>query len=126
MEQVFYFRPPGFYQDRMGKKYEYTALRRNAAKEDCRRACITYADDVGNGQSYEHTRHGLPQNFRQDYTLAGTVEAIFHWLDRRTKADAQLEVRVLAEMVMQKLDVWIPPLAEWYRKERYGKAILAP
>ncbi|MBN3949422.1 MAG: FAD-dependent thymidylate synthase [Nostoc sp. NMS7] len=127
VEKVFYFRPVGFYSDRGGRKYDYLEEERDKDKRNSIEACKNYAFKVQClKHSYEHARHCLPQNPRQEYTLAGDIEATFHWLDQRTKADAELETRVLAEMVMQKLDLWIPPLAQWYRKERYGKAILAP
>jgi thymidylate synthase ThyX len=58
--------------------------------------------------------------------MAGTIEAVFHWLDQRTLADSQVEAQTLAWMALDELEKWEPTLFGWYRQNRAGKNLLAP
>ena len=49
-----------------------------------------------------------------------------HFLDLRAKADAQIEIYQLCNMLMPHFDEWAPAVAQWYTKNRLGKARLAP
>lgn len=126
IEDVFYFRPLGHYVDREGKHYEYTTLDRLDDITYCFTACRTYAKKIAQGYSEEHARDVIPYNFRQHFSIMGTLEATWHWLDQRSKKDSQLEIRNLAELVQRDLENYTPELAAWYRTNRYGRAILAP
>lgn len=126
VDEVFYFRDLGRYVDRNGSRYEYTEEMRRQDIEDCATACEKYADRVLGGMSEEHARDCIPYNFRQHFTISGTLEAMWHWLDQRSKKDAQHEIQILAQMAMGCLDIWTPELSAWYRANRWGKARLAP
>lgn len=126
IEEVFYFRPLGFYTDRKGNKYEYTESIRELDKTTRYDAAKRYAWKIRVGYSEEHARDDLPYGFRQDFDLSGDLQAIWHLLDQRTKADSQIEVRTLAWMILDCLKEWSPELTQWYLDNRAGKARLAP
>jgi thymidylate synthase (FAD) len=132
VEKVFYLRPEGVYHDRKSGKIEYTqALRKDDLKEAYRNIfnygvnadCSLSEVDI---YPYEIARGLLPYDFRQDFTIHGTLKAYWHWLDQRTKKDSQLEIQTLAYMVHQELKKVCPTLQQWYEDNRYGKARLAP
>lgn len=123
---VFYFRPLGEYQDRSGNRYEYTMQDRIDDKRNCIRACKIYSRRIESGWAEEHARDMLPYNFRQNFSIAGDLQAVFHWLDQRSKKDSQLEIQALAKMAAARLVEFAPSLGEWYMNNRWGKARLAP
>ena len=127
VDEVFYFRPVGVYQDRRGKRYEYTHQDRLDDMTWCEIACERYAKYIVNGFSEEHARAlTIPYEFRQNFSIAGDLQAVFHWLDQRSKKDSQLEIQALAKMAAARLVEFAPSLGEWYMANRYGKARLAP
>lgn len=126
VESVFYLRPTGKYRDREGRTFEYTEELRQQDFELIKAACDRYAERVADGCPYEMARGIIPYDFRQDFAMAGTLEACWHWLDQRSAKCAQLEIQKLAELVMLELDAFTPELSQWYRENRYGRARLAP
>lgn len=127
LEEVFYFRPSGLdYCDRSGNRYYYSASDRLEDERQCYEACVKYADRIKRGFAEEHARDMIPQNFRQNFKMSGTIRAAFHWLDQRTLADSQIEAQTLAWMALEKLKEWQPEFFEFYEKERAGKNLLAP
>jgi len=126
VEQLIYIRPTGYYADRNGSKYEYSKGERQEDVMNSWNAINNYQLRLADGQPYEMARGLLPYDFRQDFTITGTIENFFHWLDQRTKKDSQLEIRTLAYMVLDELEKWSPTLFNWYRENRAGKAKLSP
>ena len=126
VEDVFYFRPPGNYSDRQGNKYEYTNSDIMEDRKASYKSAILYAEKIAAGHSEEHARDFLSYNFCQDFDLSGDLQAIWHLLDQRTKADTQIEARSLAWMILDCLKGWSPELTQWYLENRAGKARLAP
>lgn len=127
IERLMYLRPVGTYTDRNGNKYEFTEEERTTElKNIIRLGVLGYLEAIESGQSYEMARGKLPYDFRQDFAVTGTIENWFHLLDQRTKKDSQLEIRTLAYMALDELEKWSPTLFSWYRKNRAGKARLAP
>jgi thymidylate synthase (FAD) len=122
----FYVRPPGKYKDRNGNYIEWTAEDVTDQYAWCYEACQRYAKLVERGAPYEHARELLPYCYRQPFTISGTVEALFHLLDQRTKADSEREIQILSKLLFDNFSKLAPELAEWYRDNRYGKARLAP
>jgi len=49
-----------------------------------------------------------------------------HFLDLRSKKDAQLEIQILCQLMWVHFQEWVPQIAEWYQKNRLGKAKLSP
>lgn len=127
VESAFFFRPVGMYQDRQGKRYEYTAEDLAGDRVWCKQGCDRYAAKIAAGHSEEHARSSsISYEFRQNFSIAGTVEAMFHWLDQRSKKDSQIEIQALARLAMNELHTACPTLAQWYEENRYGRARLAP
>ena len=126
IDEVFYLRPVGKYTDRQGKRYTYTSEMRNADKEFCTLAAYTYVAHIDQGYSEEHARGLIPFDFRQHFVVSFTLRALMHFLDLRSKRDAQLEIQKLCDLMMPHFHEWTPEIAEWYQVSRYGKARLAP
>ena len=127
VNKLLYFRKPGNkYADRQGKKYAYSVRSYRTLLDKCIDSSIDYRNDIDEGMAEEHARDGLPYNFRQNFMIAGDMQSVFHWMDQRSKADSQLEIRQFAELAMEKIELFCPEFAQWYKEKRYGKARLAP
>lgn len=126
IEEVFYLRPVGLYSDRQGKKYLYSEDQRRADLEWCDLACERYAQRIDEGLSEEHARGLMPFDFRQHFVVSCNARSLMHILDLRAKADAQLEIQQLCELLMVRFKAWMPELANWYEEKRLGKARLSP
>lgn len=126
IEEVFYLRPLGFYTDRQGKKYEYTAEQRQQDLDWCRAACERYRQRIEQGFSEEHARGLIPFDVRQHWVLSANVRSLMHLLDLRWKADAQLEAQKLCEAIWPHFQAWVPAVAQWYEANRLKKARLSP
>ena len=126
LEEVFYLRPPGYYNDRQGKKYSYTADQREIDWQYCRVAAERYRELLLAGFAEEHARSILPFDYRQHFVVSFTLRSFLHFTDLRAKLDAQEEIRVLCEMMWPHAKAWVPEIAAWYEKSRLHKARLAP
>lgn len=126
IEDVFYLCPVGGYRDRQGKRYQYTEAHREADLFDCRQAAKRYAEKIALGYSEEHARGLLPFDFRQNFVVSFTLRSALHFMDLRSKADAQPEIQALCEGMWPVLTSWVPQIAEWYERTRLHKARLAP
>jgi thymidylate synthase (FAD) len=122
---LFYAQPEGIYYTRTGK-YEVTKIQRLEYFEDCWKSTIRYANLINQGLPEEAARRYLLAGSRQNFTMAGTVRAVFHWLDQRTLADSQIESQTLAKMSLNVLCKWCPELFNYYVETRSGKNLLAP
>jgi len=126
VETTFWFKPEGEHTDRNGAKYYYGDKDIEDDEDDCSFACERYAEKIKKGYSEEHARNCLPQNIKQAFCLAANLKDLFHVIDQRSLADAQVEAQVWSYMVMQLLLEYCPEIADWYLKNRYTKARLAP
>jgi thymidylate synthase (FAD) len=126
IEQLFYLRPVGDYSDRQGKKYSYTEAHRDRDLQYCWDAMWRYASDIQAGFSEEHARGKLPFDYRQHFVMSLNVRSFMHFLDLRSKKDAQLEIQQLCELMWPHFQAWVPEIAAWYESNRLGKARLAP
>jgi thymidylate synthase (FAD) len=124
--EVFYLRPVGDYTDRQGKKYSYTADQREIDWQHCRVAAKRYHELLAAGFAEEHARGILPFDVRQHFVVSFSLRALLHFLDLRAKADAQLEIRQLCDLIWPHLQAWAPEIAAWYEKTRLHRARLAP
>jgi len=126
IEEVFYLRPVGEYTDRNGDRYTYTE---DLRKIDIARAydCAGhYAYQIRHGLAEEQARGLLPFDTRQHFVVSFSLRALLHFMDLRSKADAQWEIRQLCDLIWPELQHWAPAIAAWYEKSRLGKARLAP
>lgn len=124
--EVFYLRPPGFYTDRQGKRYEYTREHRREDWNLCLAASHHYKDRIEQGFAEEHARGLIPFDIRQHWVMSANVRSLMHLLDLRWKADAQLEAQQLCELIWPHFVAWVPEIAAWYKENRLKKARLAP
>jgi thymidylate synthase (FAD) len=126
IEDVFYLRPVGYYNDRQGKKYFYSPEQRAADLQWCHEAVKRYKTDVENGMSEEHARGKMPFDYRQHFIVSFNLRSFLHFCDLRNKKDAQLEIQQLCDLMWPHFEEWVPALAQWYQSHRLGKAKLAP
>jgi len=127
IEDVFYFRAIGDYFDRESNKYYYSEKERNQDILFTKKAIEFYADKVKNGgYAPEHARDTLTQNIRQHFVVTFNARSLLHFCDLRLPKDAQSEIRNLASLIFQHFEIWMPEVAEVYRKKRLGKNLLAP
>lgn len=125
-EEVFYLRPIGFYRDRQGKRYEYTADQRLVDRIICIDSAGRFKLAIDNGFSEEHARDIIPYSIRQHFVVSFTLRALMHFLDLRSKKDAQLEIQQLCDLIWPHFQQWAPAIADWYETTRLHKARLAP
>jgi thymidylate synthase (FAD) len=127
VEEVFYLRPPGYYSDRSGKKYFYSEDQRANDLLWCTEAAKRYYEDLDTyGMSEEHARGKLPFDYRQHFVVSFNCRSLMHFLDMRYKADAQLEIQQMCELIIPHFKRWTPQIYEWYKERRLKKARLAP
>lgn len=126
IEEVFYLRPIGDYTDRQGKNYHYSPEQRQQDLEWCLEAAKRYAAGISQGMSEEHARGLIPFDYRQHFIVSFNARAFLHFMDLRSKKDAQLEIQKLCELMWPHFRSWMPAIADWYEKNRLGKARLAP
>lgn len=126
IEDVFYLRPVGYYSDRQGKKYYYSPEQRSTDLAWCLEAAKRYKADFEGGMSEEHARGKVPFDYRQHFVVSFNLRSFMHFCDMRNKKDAQLEIQQLCELMWPHFAEWTPAIAQWYEKQRQGKARLAP
>jgi thymidylate synthase (FAD) len=127
LEDVFYLRPVGTYSDRQGKKYTYTEEQRSEDVFLCKAAAQRYCHMVRYlGHAEEHARGILPFDFRQHFVVTFSLRSFLHFMDLRSKLDAQEEIRNLCDLMWPHFQVWAPEIGAWYEKTRLHKARLAP
>lgn len=126
LEEVFYLRPVGSYSDRQGKKYIYTDEQRKTDLDLCLKGAQRYAELIDQGFAEEHARGILPFDYRQHFVVSFSMRALMHFLDLRSKMDAQHEIRDLCDLMFVKFKLWAPEIAEWYETNRLHRAKLAP
>jgi thymidylate synthase (FAD) len=125
-QSVFYVRPPGFYTNRKGKKYEWSEDEYQTQLGLTLAASRRYAVQFENGVSEEHARDYLPQNIRQNFVVTFSLRSLLHFLDLRAKLDAQLEIQALCEAMIEPTRTWVPEIFEYYSEKRLHRARLAP
>ena len=125
-QSVFYVRPPGFYTNRKGKKYEWSEDDYQTQLGLTLAASRRYAVQFENGVSEEHARDYLPQNIRQNFVVTFSLRSLLHFLDLRAKLDAQLEIQALCEAMIEPTKTWVPEIFEYYSEKRLHRARLAP
>jgi thymidylate synthase (FAD) len=126
VEEIFYLRPVGDYSDRQGKKYFYSPEQRQSDLDWCLEACKRYKQRIEEGLSEEHARGLIPFDVRQHFVMSCNARSLMHILDLRAKADAQLEIQRLCDLLMEHFKQWMPQVADWYETNRLGKARLSP
>ena len=126
-QSIYYVRPEGDYTSRTGEKFTYTSASRLRDLKMQMRTCLLYYVKVHfEGEAPESARHILSQGIRQPFVATFNARSLMHFLDLRSKADAQLEIQCMCELLFEGFSSWMPALAEWYKEKRYGRARLSP
>ena len=125
-EDVFYVRPPGFYTNRMGKKYDWTEEDYRSELDWIVEGCKRYAVKYNKGMCEEHIRDYLAQAIRQNFVVSFNLRSVLHLLDLRAKFDAQLEIQALCEQLIPEVKQWAPNVWNYYEEKRLHKARLSP
>jgi thymidylate synthase (FAD) len=76
--------------------------------------------------SEEHARDIIPYAIRQHFVVSFNLRSALHFMDLRSKRDAQLEIQQLCDLIWPHLESWAPEIAAWYAASRLHKARLAP
>jgi thymidylate synthase (FAD) len=126
VDEVFYVRPPGRYHDRQGDPYDWTEEQYEEQLTHSMASALEYAALRGQGVSEEQARFAISTNYYQNAMVSGSLRFWLHLLDVRSKADAQLEIRDLMELIADEVQAWCPEIYAWYASTRLGKALLAP
>ena len=126
VEEAFYLRPVGDYTNRQGKKYTYDERLRAKDLQHCEDSARRYKEALDAGISEEHARGVLPFDYRQHFVVTFNLRSLMHFLDLRGKADAQIEIHQMCQLMIPHFEKWIPSVYDWYAKNRWGKARLAP
>ena len=125
-EDVFYVRPPGYYTNRYGKKYDWTLADYNDELDFIYEGCVRYRDKYEKGMCEEHIRDYLAQAIRQNFVVSFNLRSVLHLLDLRAKMDAQLEIQALCEQIAPHLEKWAPNVWKFYEEKRLHRARLSP
>tara|TARA_B100000035_G_scaffold290823_1_gene278228 strand:+ start:2876 stop:3547 length:672 start_codon:yes stop_codon:yes gene_type:complete len=126
VEEVFYCRPPGKYNDRQGDPYTWTEQDVQDYMAVCWSSAMDYDRLRTQGVSEEHARMVLATGYYQNALISGSLRFWLHLLDVRSKANAQLEVRIAMDLIALQVQRWCPEIFSWWQANRQGKAILAP
>ena len=126
VEEVFYVRPVGFYTNRKGKKYEWTGEDRQDELQWIVGGCKRYAVKYDKGMCEEHIRDYLAQAIRQNFVVSFNLRSVLHFMDLRSKLDAQLEIQALCDSFAPELQKWTPSIWAYYEEKRLHKARLSP
>ena len=112
--------------NRQGKRYTYDERLRAKDLQHCEDSARRYKEALDAGISEEHARGVLPFDYRQHFVVTFNLRSLMHFLDLRGKADAQIEIHQMCQLMMPHFEQWIPSVHGWYTKNRWGKARLAP
>lgn len=126
VNKVFYVRPPGYYTNRYGKKYEWTQEDYDDEIQWIMKGCERYAEKYSKGMCEEHIRDYLAQAIRQNFVISFNLRSVLHFMDLRAKMDAQLEIRALCEAMWPLIKIWAPHVTQYYEEKRLYKARLSP
>lgn len=74
----------------------------------------------------EDARLVLPEGVKINLTMSTNARALMHILDMRLPPNAQWEIRVLCERLLELAEQWMPATFGWYREHRAYKHKLAP
>lgn len=126
IDKVFYIRPVGVYGRRKGGQYEYTAELRAHDIAIAATSAMRYARAISDGASEEQARSVIPFDVRQCWVMSCNMRALIHFLTIRGKADAQLEIRQLCELILPHFESWAPEVYAWFMQHQWQRGRLAP
>jgi thymidylate synthase ThyX len=126
IDEVFFFRPAGIYQDR-GKRHAWTQADIQEAEINAYGQCVKYAHKVEQGMPYEMARDlYISYGVRQNFVMSCNLRTAFHLLDMRNKGDAEIEIQWAMHLFMDRIKEWVPLITEFYEESRARKNLIAP
>ena len=126
VESIFYVRPAGTYQDRNSGRCVFSEEHRIMALADIAYAAYRYWEMVNGNMPYEMARGFVPFDYRQHFVVSFNMRSLMHFLDLRSKKDAQLEIRQMCDLLFDQFKGWAPEIAQWYEENRLHRGVLAP
>lgn len=126
VESVIYLRPVGVYHDREAGEYDYTAALRAEDLSVARFMIKHVGRRLKQGMPPEQARGQLPFDYRQHAIITFNARSLMAFFDRRSKKDAQAEIRILSDLMLEKFSLWMPKVAGYYLRHRWERAFLAP
>lgn len=127
VEEVFWCRPPGEYSDRWSKRYKWRPTDCDCHYTLYRSAAEQYAYAVRAGMPKEMARDlYIPHGIRQNFVMSANLRTIFHLADMRSPKDAEYEIRLLVDLMLECVREWAPGFVDYYMNTRYQKNKLAP
>jgi thymidylate synthase (FAD) len=78
------------------------------------------------GMCEEHIRDYLPQAIRQNFVVSFNLRSVLHFMDLRSKLDAQIEIQALCDAMVPELQKWAPNVWKYYEEKRLHRARLSP
>ena len=124
-EDYFLYRKSGAHRTRDGVYYS-TEEDYAATSLYLKEILTLYWNRIEGGLPAEHAREVLPSCTRQDMQIGGNLRAFLHFLDLRSKANAQSEIGHMSQCIYELLSRWCPQIMKWYTDHRFKKGILAP
>ena len=109
-----------------GKKYDWTEEDYQSELNYILEGCKRYAAKYERGMCEEHIRDYLAQAIRQDFVVSFNLRSVLHFLDLRSKLDAQLEIQALCEQMCPIIQEWAPEVWDYYETKRLHRAKLSP
>jgi thymidylate synthase (FAD) len=127
VEEVYYVRPEGTYEDRQGSKYYWSEEQRQEDIQNALNEAKRYAYRKGQGLSEEHCRQANTSYFiRQNFVLSNNPRGHAHMSEIRSTGDVQIEARKCISLIYPHLLEWMPEVFTYHKESRLGKNKLAP
>jgi thymidylate synthase (FAD) len=127
VEEVYYVRPEGHYEDRNGAKYFWSEDQRQQDLAELLRHSKRYAMRKSQGLSEEHCRGvNTSYSIRQNFVFSANARGHMHLAEIRSTNDVQIETRKCSAMMYPHLLEWMPEVFGYHQEKRLGKNKLAP
>lgn len=127
-EELFYMRPVGEYADRFGHKIDFNEQIR---KSLLRKELLYFIDFIENYMiksniPFEMARDHYFAGYRQNFVMSANARTCMHLLDLRLPKNAQLEINIAMEGLLEQCKIWMPEVFNWYEEKRARKNKIAP
>lgn len=125
IEKHFWFRPIGTKYQHKGASIYYTQEHKDYDRRFVESAIKHFQSNIEKGMPCETARDFLPQGIIQPFMFCGNERTMKHILNLRAKADAQLEIQWLCELMFRELESYIPELCKDYVENWSKRSVLA-
>lgn len=127
VEDVFFVRPVGFYNDRHGHSIEYTDRLRRLDINWLKQCAENYKQATSSGMPYEMARDlYIPYCIRQNAVFSVNLRSALHVSEMRSTKDASPECQWFTQLFVTELEKWCPEILGWWKEKRMGKNLQSP